>query len=252
VSSVLSAQAPLLVGFLLVFFRTAALCAVAPLFGTRSLPPQVRLAFALVVALPAFAAAGAPAFSAWGQPAALVVTAAAEVLVGLAAGLAARFAVEAASAAGQAIGLGMGIGFGAVIDPINGADSTALGELLGLLALGTAVGLGLHREAIAWLCHSVAARPPGHPLSLPDLAAKVAVEAIEAASLAIRLAMPVLAAITLGYAALGIMSRTVPQLGQANLGFAVAIVAGGGALYLVTPALAESAASAARAAIARL
>jgi flagellar biosynthesis protein FliR len=41
------------------------------------------------------------------------------------------------------------------------------------------------------------------------------------------------------YAITGILSRSAPQLSLANVGFSIAILAGGGALYLVVPQAAE-------------
>jgi flagellar biosynthetic protein FliR len=241
---------PLAAGFMLVLFRAAGLCVAAPLFGTRSIPAQVRMAVALALAVVAFLAAGAPRFEEHERLDLLVVAVLRESLIGIGAGLAARFAVEAAAAAAHAIGLGMGLSFGATIDPLHGAESTALADLLAFLALGVAIGAGLHREAVAWLCRSVAAMPPGTPVPIPELAAIVVGEAARAAALAMRLAVPVLAAVTFGHMALGVVGRAVPQMGLANVGFSVAILAGGGAIYLAAPGLAEMAAQAAHAAFA--
>jgi flagellar biosynthetic protein FliR len=144
----------------------------------------------------------------------------------------------------------MGLGFGAVIDPLHGSDSTAISELLTMVSLAVAVAAGVHRDAIAWLCRSVQAAPPGSALVARDLAGIVIGEAVRASALSVRLAFPVLAAVTFGHLALGVVGRVAPQLNLSNVGFSVAILAGGGALYLVAPGAAEIAAHAARAAFA--
>lgn len=239
---------PTAAGFLLVVMRCAALCSVAPLFGTRSVPAMTRMALALALAVSVFMGAGAPVFVDWAGLGALAAAATVETLIGLSAGLAARFAIEAASAAGHAAGLAMGLGFGSMLDPFNGAESTAISQILSLMALGVAVGAGIHRDAVAWLCRSVASSPPGAAIDIPALAAGVVGEAIRACALSVRLAFPVLAAVTFGHFALGLLSRAAPQLNLGNIGFSVAILAGGGALYVVAPGLAEMAANAARAA----
>jgi flagellar biosynthetic protein FliR len=239
---------PTAAGFFLVLLRSASLCMVAPLFGTRSVPARIRLSLSLVIGAVAFTAAGGPAFPAWVRADALVSAAVGETAVGLCAGLAARFALDAVNGAGQAMGISMGLGFGAVLDPLHGAESTAISELLALLALAVAVGLGIHREAIAWLCRSVVLTPPGSDLPLAEMAARVVAEAARASALAVRLAFPVMTAVTFGHLGLGLLSRTAPQLNLSNIGFSVAILAGGGALYLAAPAVADAAAQAARAA----
>lgn len=242
----MEALLPNFVGFLLVLMRCAALFMVAPLLGARVIPARIRLALALSVSMVAFMAAGGPTFAGWARTDALVLAALAETLVGLTAGLAARFFIDAAASAGHAVSIAMGLGYGAVLDPMNGAESTALSQLLPFVALGIAVAAGIHREAIAWLCRSVVEMPPGSAISIPELASNVVAAAAGSAALSVRLGFPVLAAVTFGHIGLGILTRTAPQLNLANVGFSVAILAGGGALYLVAPGIAEISAQAAR------
>jgi flagellar biosynthetic protein FliR len=240
----MAALEPLAFGFVLVLLRAGALCATAPLFGTRAVPGRVRLAVAIALALAAFTGAGMPTFDAWESTGALVAATLTQAVLGLAAGLAARLMLDAAGAAGHAIGLGMGLGFGAVIDPVHGAESTAISELLLMLATAAAIAAGVHREAVAWLCRSVMESPPNAPVDLAHVAAGVIAACADAAALSVRLAFPVLAAVTIGHFALGVLGRSAPQMGLSNIGFTVAIVAGGGALYLVAPTLVQAAARA--------
>jgi flagellar biosynthesis protein FliR len=118
------------------------------------------------------------------------------------------------------------------------------------MGLGLALAAGIHREAIAWLCRGVALLPPGSTVDLRDLSARVVADSARAAALSIRLAFPVMAAVTSGHIALGVLTRTAPQLNVANVGFTIAIIAGGGSLYLVAPSAAEIAAEVARSAFA--
>jgi flagellar biosynthetic protein FliR len=92
--------------------------------------------------------------------------------------------------------------------------------------------------------------PPGSPISITDLASRVVGQAAGSISLAIHLAFPVLAAVTMGHLSLGLLNRTTPQLGLANIGFSVALLAGVGALYLAAPPAAMMAAEAARSVLA--
>jgi flagellar biosynthetic protein FliR len=241
---------PLAAGFLMVLFRTTSLMMVAPLFGTKTVPARLRLSLAVAVSITAFVAAGMPEFAAWDRTGTLVVAAFGESILGLSAGLAARFTIDAVTAAGSAVSLSMGIGFSAMIDPLHGTESSAVAELLSMLTLGIAVAAGLHREAIAWLCRSVVAHPPGTPIVLPEIATRVIEAALESAALSVRLAFPIMTAVIFGHLALGLLGRTVPQLNLSNIGFSVAILAGGGALYLLAPSLAAYAAQTARAAFA--
>jgi flagellar biosynthetic protein FliR len=154
--------------------------------------------------------------------------------------------LDAVNGAGQAMGISMGLGFGAVIDPIHGAESTAISELLALLALGVAVGAGIHREAVAWLCRSVTLTPPGPTWRSPRWRRAWWPRRRGRARSRVRLAFPVLTAGDVRAPRARAPRAHGAQLNLSNIGFSVAILAGGGALYLAAPAVADAAAQAAR------
>ena len=241
---------PVAAAFLLVVIRCAGLFSVVPLFGLPAIPTRVRMAAAVAVSVAAFLGAGAPSFAAWDHADRFIVAALSEALLGLCAGLAARLVLDATTAAGSAIGISMGLSVAATYDPVHGSESPAVSQVLALLALGFAVAGGIHREAVAWLCRSVIEMPLGSPISVSELAARVVGQAVGAIALAIRLAFPVLAAVTIGHLSLGLLNRSTPQLGLSNIGFTVALLAGVGALYLAAPSAALMAAQTAHSALA--
>jgi flagellar biosynthetic protein FliR len=238
-------------GFGLVLLRTAGLFVSAPILSARTVPVRIRLSMALLVSLAVFTGAGSPHVTPPTELFPLAAAALRETAFGLLGGLAARWVLEAAAGAGQLAGLPMGIGFGSLIEPNSGIESSAIGELLLVLAQASAVAMGIHREAIAWLAHSARAFPPGTELALAPLAARAIGEGTASIALAIRLAFPVLAAVTFGNVAFGFLGRTAPQLNLSSVGFSVAVLAGGLALYLVAPAMADLTARAAVAVFAR-
>ncbi len=233
---------PTLFGFALVLFRAAGLVAVAPVLSARMVPIRIRLTLTFAVAFAAFSGAGLPEAAIPASLLSLGGAALSETAIGLAAGLAARLVFDAALAAGQLAGLGMGLGFSAIVDPVAGVPSSALGQLFTIVALGFAVSFGVHREAFAWLARSVLIFPPGLPADGPQLARVVLAHGLSSVALAVRLAFPILAVVTVGHLSLGLVGRLAPQLNMATLGFSVAILAGGGAVYLVVPTAAELAA----------
>jgi flagellar biosynthetic protein FliR len=246
----MDAAYPMLAGFLLVLMRCGALFMVAPLFGTRTIPMRIRVGITAAVTSAVFTGIGLPPFAAWTNTGALVGAAASETLIGLCGGLAARMAIEAASAAGHVMSTSMGLNYGSSLDPVHGTESNAISTLMSFLALGVAVGAGIHREAIAWLCRSLQETPPGASVDLAKLCAGVVAESARSAALAVRLAFPVMAAVTFGNIAFGLLGRVAPQINLQSIGFGLAIFAGGGALYFVAPGAAEIAAQAARTAFA--
>ncbi len=238
-------------GYGLVLLRTLGLFLTAPLIASRVVPARVRLGIGAAVAVAVWSGAGAPGAPPPETIFGLAAAAASETALGALAGLGARAVLEAALAAGHLASLSAGIGFGALIDPATGAESNATAELLFVGAQSAALALGLHREAVVWLARSAAAFPPGAEAGLRELAVRAIWETAGAAALAVRLAFPVLAAVMAGHLLLGVLGRMAPQLGIANVGFTISILAGGGALYLVAPGTAELAARAAVAALSR-
>lgn len=235
----LSFLVPVAFGFLMVVFRVGAMFTMAPVFGARSIPARVRMAASMSVAMAIFLGAGAPPFERWESISALLGAAVVESLIGLSMGLGARLVLDAAYAAGQVASQAMGLGFGAILDPVQGASSTSIAEICGLLATATLLATGGHREIVAALARSVAHAPAGSTTLLITLLGQVATSALGGIALAVRLAYPVLAAVLVGQVALGVLSRTAPQLNMGSLGFSVTILAGGGVLYVTVPTIAH-------------
>jgi flagellar biosynthetic protein FliR len=233
----------------LILLRTAGLLLTAPVLSARVVPARARIALAVLVAWAAWTGAGAPTAPPPEHLGTLAGAAAAETALGMLAGMAARVVLQAALAAGHLAGMSMGLGMASILDPASGDSSNTLGELIYLTAQAGAVALGIHREAIAWLARSAIAFPPGADLSLRELMLKAIWEATGAAALAARLAFPMLSAVLVGHIVMAAVGRTAQQLNLGTVGFSVAIVAGGGAFYLVAPGAAEMAARAAFAAM---
>ena len=215
---------------------------------------RARMGIALVLAFAAFSGAGFPVFAPpGGGTGALVGAAVVETMIGLVAGLSAMFAIDAAGAAGQMASASMGLSYGSVVDPVHGADSTAISELITMFSMAALVMSGMHREAVAWLCRSViadSARRDGRRRR-HGAGQRGRHPGDGSAALAVRMAFPILVAVFFGHVALGVVGRTAPQLNINSVGFSITILAGGGALYLLAPPIAELAARTATAAFTR-
>jgi flagellar biosynthetic protein FliR len=242
------ASLPTLWGFGLLLFRTTGLCLTAPMLGSRIVPARVKLAISLVLTMAIYQGAGSPAVPVPASILGLAGPAVVQTLTGVLGGLSARWMLDAALAAGHLAGLSAGLGFSALVDPSTGAESTGLSQYLYAGAQAAALSLGIHREAVGWLARAAVTWPPGAEPALGSLAAGVVGHAVLATALAVRMAFPIMAAVLLGHATMGVLNRMAPQLGLSNVGFSVALLAGGLALYLSAPAVAEIVARAAVAA----
>lgn len=218
-------------GFMLLMFRCSALLLVAPVASARPVPQRVRLALAILLALLTGSALPAEALAVELQGSALFAAVVTETMLGLAVGAGVRAFFEAALAAGQTLGLSAGLGMGAQMDPISGAPSTAVGDLVSITAAGTAVALGLHTDIIAWFCVSARTHPPGTLLGAWDFLDAAVTQGLSAVALAARLSVPVAGAVTTAYVVMGLVGRAVPQMSLQNVGFVIPLLVGGAVLF---------------------
>jgi flagellar biosynthesis protein FliR len=235
----IEAALPWLYGAFLVLLRGAGLVMVAPGASARTVPTRVRMAFAVLISLAAWLGAGSPHVAVPGSLASLVLSAGCETLFGMAGGMGARWVLDAAQSAGHNAGLAMGLGYGAQISPISGSDSPAVGQLISMLALGGAVSLGLHREVVLWFCRSLQSAPLDSGVGLRDLFVSALGQGIAGLGLGARVSFPILVGVTSGHIALGLAGKFAPQISLQSMGFAVALLAGGAALYYFGPGAAE-------------
>jgi flagellar biosynthetic protein FliR len=159
------------------------------------------------------------------------------VLVGAAIGFAIQIAFAAAELAGDLIGLQMGLSFASFIDPARNEETPIIGSFLGVLLMLLFFAVNGHLVLLAAVANSFAAVPVGIA-SLHWLAWRPLVDAgamIFTAGL--QIAMPVIAALILANLALGVLTRTAPQLNLFAVGFPVTLMVGMLVLLLALPRL---------------
>jgi flagellar biosynthesis protein FliR len=223
---------PALFAPLMMFFRAAGLCASAPLFGLKGVPPVVRVVAALSLTVWLWTLQSGPGSApvlradAWWWPALL------ETGTGLLAGWTARLGLEASVGAGHAFSAATGLSFGSTLDPQHGAESTALATLVSTTTLATALAMGLHHNVVRWLWASLWANPPGSMHSLSGAAQHTVECALVSLPLGVQLAAPALIASTGTQLLLGVASRSAAQLNLSTLGMMASVMGGGAAVFV--------------------
>jgi flagellar biosynthetic protein FliR len=112
----------------------------------------------------------------------------------------------------------MGLSLADVIDPTNPDAPSALRGLFVLLAIVIFLGVGGHRALIGGLMASFETVPPMGFVEPGSLIQPVAAMLGAAFVLALKLAGPVLIAMLLATAAIGLVQRTIPTLGLLSIG----------------------------------
>jgi flagellar biosynthetic protein FliR len=193
---------------LLVAARAAGVLLVAPVLGHASVPARLRLLLGVAIALavtPRVASAAVPtnAFD-------LAAAAAVELLTGATLGFAAKVIFSGVEVGAFHVGQQMGITLADVFDPA-GESSDSVRRLFELSTIVAFFAIGGHRELIAGLLRSFQQVPLRTFAVSPSLAGGIVSLMATSFSMGLKLAAPVLVAMLLATAAMGMLQRAVPQ-----------------------------------------
>ena len=210
--------------FILVLVRLSAFFATVPFFSYKTIPMQVKIGTAALLAF-AIASSMEPVnLEIDGQYILLVIK---EVLVGLTLGLIAYIVMSAIQIAGGFIDFQIGFAIANVIDPQTGTQSPLTGQFFNVIALLLLLTANGHHVLLDAIYYSYQFAPLTQ--TWPHLAAEnttMLVIKIFAGTfaLAFQLAIPIVATVFLTDLALGIVAKTVPQLNIFVIGFPVKIL----------------------------
>jgi flagellar biosynthetic protein FliR len=224
--------------FLLIFARVTALFVTAPVFGTRSMPAQVKVGLAALVtfALRPLVAGSLPAPPA--DPLALIGQIAAETAVGLCMGFFVMLLFAAVQMAGGFVDTQMGFGIINVLNPLSDQQTSAMGQFLYQLSLTLFLILGGHLYLIGTLAGSYSIIGPGAARFGGDLAGALSGTVGQMFVIAFKIAAPCAAVLLVVDVAFAIIARTVPQMNVFIVGLPAKIIVGLATMALVLPALA--------------
>ncbi|MBN1576070.1 MAG: flagellar biosynthetic protein FliR [Chitinispirillaceae bacterium] len=227
--------------FFLAFVRVVTILALMPVFGASAVPPQLKVAFALILTTLLFTAVmpGAlpiePAFSLplFGL---LVVK---EVMVGVAVGFVASMLFAAVQFAGRLVDTEMGFGFVELMDPMSSERVTVMGQLQVIIFTIFFLTFNGHYFMLIAVQRSFELIPllggtlPGGKVAhhLTSLTGAVFV-------VALKFSAPIYVTLILSELALGAVARTVPQINIFFVGMPLKIAVGLGTAVLSLPLLA--------------
>jgi flagellar biosynthetic protein FliR len=214
--------------------RVMGVIAVAPIFSRSSIPNKVKLGFGIMLTLiivPTLPPL--PQFEIFSFQGLLILVQ--QLIIGLAIGFSMRLVFAAVDVAGQLIGMSMGLGFASFFDPSQG-QSTAVNRFLGLLAMLIFLSLDGHLMIVTAVANSFVTMPivvTGGGIN----PMKIAVWGEIIFSAGLLLALPAVAALLITNMALGILTRTAPQLNLFGIGFPITLSMGFLILALALPGM---------------
>ena len=221
--------------FLLVLLRVSALLMVAPIFGHRTWLARAKVGLAFTVSIILFPiVADQPLDVPAGVlPYALMMIR--EVLMGVVMGFVVLLLFVGIQFAGQVAGLQMGFGIVNVIDPQSSNQLSIMGQFLNILAILLLLSLNGHHTILTALVTSFETIPLGGVVLKAGLMQKMIAITAEVFIIGVKIAAPIMTALFLVTAAMGVLARTVPQMNVFMVGFPVQISVGLGAFLVCMP-----------------
>lgn len=220
--------------FILVFIRVSSLLMASPIFGRKTLPNIVKIAFCLVVAYAVFAGSPAQAVR-YGGVIEFGVMGVKELLFGMVLGYVTTLFFSIVQTAGQINDMQMGFGMVNVFDVNSNISVPVSGNLMNIILLVSFFGVNGHVQLIRILIASFGHIPVGQ-VALNPLIGLTALEVFALSFvLAVNVALPLIASGLLGEVALGFIVRAIPQMNIFVVGIPLKILLGLMMLLVILP-----------------
>jgi len=225
-----------LAAFIFPLARILALVSSSPVLGNRQIPIRVKVGLSMLITFIISPILNIPVeIEASSGPGLFILLQ--QMLVGLAMGFSMRLVFTAIEMAGDVMGMQMGLGFASFYDPVNGNNSQLIGQFLGIIAILVFLSMNGHLYMIATLAESFNAFPITANMPSAGALHTLALWGGSIFSHALRLALPLIAALLITNLALGILTRSAPQLNIFAIGFPITLVVGFTTLILTMPYL---------------
>lgn len=224
-----------IIGLLWPLTRILGMFAVAPVFGHTAVPAQVKVGLAIMLTLAVMPTMPAlPAFEIFSLNGLLVLVE--QLIIGLAIGFSMQLVFSAVDLAGQVIGMTMGLGFASFFDPNTHGQSTVISQFLMMLTMMVFLSLDGHLLMVTAVAESFTSMPIAlNGAGISPM--KIVTWGQTVFSTGLLLALPAVAALLLTNMALGILTRTAPQLNIFGIGFPITLGMGLLIILLTLPGM---------------
>jgi flagellar biosynthetic protein FliR len=219
---------------ILVFIRMTSLFVITPVFGRREMPRYLKIGLAffcsyiLVPLLGDVQVEYSNLFS-------FSAIAAKEFLVGIIIGFVSFMVFSALYLAGQIIDMQVGFGMVNVLDPTMNTQVPLIGNFIYIITTMFFIAVDGHHILLAALYKSYSVLPINGFAFTEAMVNNIAEIFAEVFVIGFKISIPVLAATLLAEVALGILSRTVPQMNVFIVGFPLRIGIGLLTLFIMIP-----------------
>lgn len=211
-----------IVGFLLLFFRFAALFIATPIFSHNNIPMNIKAAMAFFFTIVFYSSM--PALNISIDVPTIVLAILSEFMFGLAIGIILLLAYNVITFAGGQISFMMGFSMASAIDPQSGVSMPIISQFLSLLGLMILFALDLHHWLLLFIDSSLASIPLGGFIMEEELFSYTMHAASNMFMVGFMIAFPITALAWLQDIIFGMLMKTMPQFNILVIGFPIKIM----------------------------
>lgn len=220
--------------YLLVLVRMTSLFVISPVFGRQNMPSYLKVGLAVFSTFTIAPLFGNVAIE-YTSLIDFSIIVFKEFLVGVIIGFVSYMVFAAMFVAGQMIDAQIGFGMVNVLDPQSNIQVPLVGNFLYIFAILVFLLVDGHHILFSSLVKSYNVVPINSFLLTESLVNNLVTVFVETFSIALKIGFPIIAAVLISEVALGILSRTVPQMNVFIVGLPMKIALGLLALLLIMP-----------------
>jgi flagellar biosynthetic protein FliR len=222
-------------GLLLPLVRILAFISIAPFFGNKSIAMPIKVAMGILLAVAmAPAIPKIPSFDLLSPEGALVIIQ--QMIIGLALGFVMQIIFTAIEMSGQISGMTMGFGFATFFDHQSQGSTAVISQFLNILAMLVFLSMDGHLMMISALLESFYTFPVANSDMMLD-GMRIAQWGSQIFTIGLQLSLPVVATLLITNIALGVLTRSAPQLNIFGIGFPITLLTGFLVIALMLPSM---------------
>jgi flagellar biosynthetic protein FliR len=210
------------VGFILLFFRFAALFIAVPIFSHENIPMKIKSSMAFFFTIVFYPSM--PAIEIAINTPTIILAILSEFMLGLAVGIILQLAYNIITFAGGMISFMMGFSMASAIDPQTGVSMPIVSQFLSLMGLMVLFELNLHHWMLLFIDESLSAIPLGGFIMSENIFHYVIKAASNMFHFGFTIAFPIMELKWLADVIFGMLMKTMPHFNLLVIGFPIKIM----------------------------
>lgn len=221
----------------IIFIRVCAIILSIPFLDSKNVPVLVKIGLSLAISIILIQIINSDNFIIRSSTTTFILGLTGEVLLGLIIGLSVKLVFSGIQLAGQLVGIQMGFGMAMVLDPMAGLQVSLIAQIKNIFAMLIFLTINAHHWFIRALVESFQIIPPLSFRISGSLLEQLLRLVGNMFIISLKVGAPVLAALLITTAALGIIARTVPQMHIFIVAMPIKIMVGLFIIILAMPTL---------------